>query len=157
MGWRRSPAFFALWLLILLFLAVHALLVESHSLGYPALETLAALHSILLIFMIPLVVVALACLSRPINGEPLAALLLAFPTYLLSIGLYFPVACVFRGCSRPGSALYGALGLSFSVLWAMGASVLASAEEPSDWKAALGIFLLFVGWIFPYGLLFLSY
>ena len=43
------------------------------------------------------------------------------------------------------------------MLWAIGASVLASAEEPSDWKATLGLFLLFVGWIFPYGLLLLSY
>lgn len=65
MVWRRSPAFFVLWILVLLFYAVRAVLLRGGSLGYPALEPVEFLNFFLTIFMVPPVVAAFSCLSTP--------------------------------------------------------------------------------------------
>ncbi len=155
MSWRRSPAFLALWLLILLFLSVRAILLRRGSLGYPALEPVEFLHFFLLILMIPPILAALSCLSHPLNGEPSAAFLLGASTYLLSFGASFPpLGCLVTSC--PGGtaarAWAGAL-LLLSVIWGLGSSLAARSEDPGDWRAAVGILLLLVTWIFPIGLM----
>ncbi len=155
MSWRRSPAFLALWLLILLFYAVRAILLRSGSLGYPTLEPVEFLNFFLLILMIPPILAALSCLSPPLNGEPSAAFLLGASTYLLSFGTSFPpLGCLVTSCpwGTPAKVWAGAL-LLLSLIWDLGASLAAGSEDPGDWRAALGILLLFVTRIFPIGLM----
>ena len=132
MVWRRSPAFFVLWLLILLFYAVRAVLLRSGSLGYPALEPVEFLNFFLTILMVPPVVAALSCLSTPLNGEPVPAFLLGFATFLLSHARSFPpLGCLLATCPdgrgfRPGAALL----LAFSITWGLGAALTSRSRDP---------------------------
>ena len=154
MGWRRSPAFLALWLLILLYLSLLQILAGAGAASEPTLNSLADLVAVLNFLFITPAVAALACLSS-LSGEPLAAFLLALPTYLLSWAGVFPLRCAFHPCARPALRLYGVAGLILGVVWASGASAMASSEDPRGWKSALGLGLILSGWAYPI-LLFLA-
>ncbi len=156
MGWRRSPAFLALWLMILLYLSLLQILAGAGAASYSTLNPLADLVGVLNFLFITPAVAALACLSS-LSGEPVAAFLLALPTYLLSWAGVFPLRCALHACAWPPSRLYGVAGLVLGAVWATGAAVMASSEDPRGWKSALGLALILIGWAYPIQLFLANY
>ncbi len=149
MPWRETTVFFYLWLALLLFLSLRVLAIESGLAHYPYLNPLEVTYQLTVILFLPPAVAALASLSLPVRGEPLAAFLLGFSTYALSPAPGAPLApalCLARRCTL-GGWLYAALALALNLLWGLGCALLARSEDPRDVGAAVGFFLLFGGWL----------
>ncbi|MDK2463927.1 MAG: hypothetical protein QI223_04015 [Candidatus Korarchaeota archaeon] len=81
MPWRETTVFFYLWLALLLFMSLRVLAIESGLAHYPYLNPLEVTYQLTVILFLPPAVAALASLSLPVRGEPLAAFLLGFSTY----------------------------------------------------------------------------
>ena len=140
MGWRRSPAFLTLWLLILLYLSLLQILAGAGAASEPTLNSLADLVAVLNFLLITPAVAALACLSS-LSGEPLAAFLLGFLTYSLSPFSWLR--------ARPP---YHIVMLAVSALWGLGCASLTKSKELGDLWALVGYAILFLTWWLSLGL-----
>ncbi len=141
-GWGNDPAFFYIWLALLLFMALTRLTVELNSAGRPHLIILDAAYELTTLLPIYPIVATAACLSRPIRGRPATAFILGFLTVSL-------LPSSWLGIRRP----YAMLGLVPAVLFGLGAATLSTSQNPLDNRALWGYLLLFLMWWYCVSLL----